>query len=95
VSGRYKAIPLRIIISIVAAILYFVSPIDLVPDFIFPVGLLDDAAIIGIVISLGAGAEIEKYRKWKRDSEIKEIDNIISEYQANNGLDQEEEEDEE
>jgi len=39
------------IILIVAALLYLISPIDAVPDFIPVVGWLDDAAVAGLVLS--------------------------------------------
>lgn len=41
----YKLIP-------VAALLYFISPIDLIPDLIIGPGQLDDAAVILFALSL-------------------------------------------
>src|SRR5215207_10140826 len=43
VSGTEK-------ILVIAALLYLVSPVDLVPDFIPIAGLLDDAAVAGLVL---------------------------------------------
>jgi uncharacterized membrane protein YkvA (DUF1232 family) len=37
-------------VLIVAALLYLISPVDLVPDWIPVAGLLDDAAIAGLVL---------------------------------------------
>ena len=31
-------------------VVYIISPIDLIPDFIFPFGLIDDGAILFIMI---------------------------------------------
>ena len=78
-KGNYKAIPIKVLISIVAAILYFVSPIDLIPDFIPIIGYLDDAAVIVLALKLGAGAELSKYRKWREEQEL---DDIIADYEA-------------
>lgn len=39
-----------------AALLYFISPIDLVPDPILPFGLMDDAAVVGLaLLFIGGG----------------------------------------
>jgi uncharacterized membrane protein YkvA (DUF1232 family)/DNA-binding Xre family transcriptional regulator len=34
------------------ALMYFISPVDVIPDFIFPIGYLDDAIVVKIVIEL-------------------------------------------
>jgi uncharacterized membrane protein YkvA (DUF1232 family) len=64
IGGKYKEIPTGTIISIIAAIIYFVSPIDLIPDFIPGVGLIDDVLIIGLVIN-SFKVDLEKYEEWK------------------------------
>lgn len=33
-----------------SALLYFIMPVDLIPDFIFPIGYIDDAAAVKIII---------------------------------------------
>ncbi|MDQ7784839.1 MAG: YkvA family protein [Desulfomonilaceae bacterium] len=48
VSGRGSTAD---IILIVAALLYLISPIDAVPDFIPFAGWLDDVAVAGLVLS--------------------------------------------
>jgi len=35
-----------------SALLYFIMPIDLIPDYIFPIGYLDDAVAVKFVISI-------------------------------------------
>lgn len=45
-SGRYKEYNKTHLTLIVAALLYVVSPLDLIPDFLIGAGLIDDAAII-------------------------------------------------
>jgi len=63
-NGTYKNISTKSIIAIVAALLYFLSPVDLIPDFILGLGFIDDVFIIGLVIKQVA-TDLEKYRLWK------------------------------
>ncbi len=63
-SGAYREIPYGSIVAAVAAILYFVSPIDFIPDFIPVVGLVDDVFVIGFVLKK-IHSDLEKYEKWK------------------------------
>ena len=42
-------IPAETKIAIIGALVYLVSPVDIVPDFLLPGGLLDDAAVIAFV----------------------------------------------
>ena len=49
---------------IVGTLIYVISPIDLVPDIIPVLGLLDDAAIIGVAVK-ALHDEIKRYDEWK------------------------------
>ena len=42
--------PWTSLLSLIGALLYFVMPLDLLPDFAVAIGLLDDAAILGWVL---------------------------------------------
>ena len=68
VKGDYKEIPKKSIISIIAAIIYFVSPIDFIPDFIVGLGFADDAAIIGFTIKQ-ITEDLEKFKLWQAKQE--------------------------
>lgn len=46
---RAEETPMRSKMVIVGALLYFVSPIDLVPDILGPLGFSDDLAVIAMV----------------------------------------------
>jgi len=63
IKGNYTRIPTGSLIVIFIALIYFVSPVDLIPDFL-PTGLIDDAFIISLV-SKQVSNDLEKYRKWK------------------------------
>jgi uncharacterized membrane protein YkvA (DUF1232 family) len=49
-SGEYRRLPLKALITIVAAIIYVVNPFDMIPDFITGLGFLDDAAVVTYVM---------------------------------------------
>lgn len=57
---------------VVGALLYVISPIDVIPDAIPVVGFIDDAAIITAAITQikKIGDDIKNYKKWKEGSKI-------------------------
>ena len=63
-SGDYRGVSNASLLGIVAAIVYFLNPFDLVPDFLLGFGLIDDAAVIGYVINRVSG-ELERFRVWR------------------------------
>lgn len=54
-------------VVLIIALLYLISPIDLIPDSIPFIGVLDDVLVAGYAIKQTAG-ELERYRKFKLDS---------------------------
>ncbi|MGG3469914.1 YkvA family protein [Neobacillus pocheonensis] len=66
-KGEYKNVSKSTIMTVIGAILYFVSPLDIVPDFLVGIGLIDDAAVIGYTLKK-LGTEIEEFKKWKHTS---------------------------
>ena len=64
VAGVYKETPWTTIAALTGALLYVLSPIDLILDIIPGIGFLDDAIVIGLAITL-AQPDLEKYRAWK------------------------------
>ena len=45
-TKKYTEVPVGTITAIAGSLLYVLSPIDIIPDFILGVGYIDDAAII-------------------------------------------------
>lgn len=64
VKGDYRGIQTSTIVSGVAVLLYIISPIDLVPDFIPVLGFLDDLALISWFMDKFK-VEIAHYRAWE------------------------------
>ncbi len=63
-SGAYREIPWWVIAAVVFTLLYVLSPIDLIPDFIPIIGLLDDALVIALCLAL-IEQDLLKYQEWK------------------------------
>lgn len=63
--GEYRDIPWPSLLSIIATIIYFVTPLDLIPDFLLAFGLLDDAALIGWILTSLKG-DIDRFVDWER-----------------------------
>ena len=63
-SGEYRQLPWKTLIRVIAVLIYFVSPIDILPDFLPIIGLTDDIALMLWLFS-GMGDDIEKFRQWE------------------------------
>lgn len=74
VKKEYTDIPLGTIVSIVAALLYVLSPVDLIPDFIPVIGYLDDVAVVLFVLGLGVDKDLDKYCKWQEENRKKALE---------------------
>ena len=65
--GKYRRIPYWTIAAIVAALLYVLNPLDLIPDFIPGLGQVDDAAVVAACLLL-VRQDLHKYKRWKIDN---------------------------
>jgi len=64
-KGTYTEVPRNTIIWIIAAIIYFLNPFDVIPDFIPVIGYVDDAAVIGFVIK-SIRSDLDNFLEWER-----------------------------
>ncbi|CAI8860172.1 MULTISPECIES: DUF1232 domain-containing protein [Pseudomonas] len=62
--GEYRAISPKALITVVAGLLYFVSPLDAIPDWLLGVGLLDDIAVLAWVMKAVAD-ELAAFSAWR------------------------------
>ena len=76
IRKEYTDIPLGTIISIVSALLYIVSPVDLIPDVIPGIGYLDDMALLVLVLKF-IHSDVEEYKKWRIDNNMQIVDEIL------------------
>lgn len=70
--GTYRQVPWSTIAATAAAILYFVNPLDLIPDFIPIIGYIDDLAVFAVALKF-IGADLDKYRAWREEQRRVEI----------------------
>lgn len=64
-SGQYRAIPWKSLVSIVAVLLYFVNPIDLIPDFLPLIGLADDVALT-VWLFNSVSRDLAAFESWEK-----------------------------
>ena len=57
-TSKYKKVP-------VGTLLYVLSPIDFIPDFIPVVGYLDDAAMLAVCLNF-TRFDVEEYKKSRK-----------------------------
>lgn len=62
---EYTNVPIGSILAVLGALIYFLSPVDLIPDILPVIGKLDDAAVIGIALKL-VSTDLECYAEWRQ-----------------------------
>lgn len=70
-KGEYRAISKPALVAVVAGLLYFLSPMDAVPDWIPGLGFIDDLAILSWVMRKWS-TELQAFRRWK-EAQPKEV----------------------
>ena len=68
VRGAYREIPWKTVVLILAALLYFVNPMDMIPDAILGIGYLDDATVIAWVIR-SLKRDIDRFVEWEKSAQ--------------------------
>lgn len=63
-KGEYTEVPVGILAAVIGVLIYFVAPIDAIPDFIPGIGLLDDAAVAGGALYL-VKSDLDEYMEWR------------------------------
>ncbi len=70
-KGEYRSVSKPPLVAAVAGLLYFLSPMDAIPDWIPGLGFLDDLAVLGWVMRKWSG-ELDAFRTW-RDGQSSEV----------------------
>ena len=64
-DGRYRGLSVQTLMAVVAALLYVVSPLDVIPDYIPLIGLFDDAAVLVWLLS-SIAKDLDRFREWEQ-----------------------------
>lgn len=65
-AGKYRQALYGTIAAVVFGLLYVINPLDIVPDVLPFLGVLDDATVIGALLML-VERDLKKYRAWKEN----------------------------
>ena len=63
-EGRYREVSGKDLALAVLGLLYLVSPLDVLPDFL-PIGFADDAAVIGFIVRK-IRTELVAFQAWEQ-----------------------------
>ena len=64
-AGNYRGLSMRTLVLLVAALIYVLSPVDFIPDFIPGIGLIDDAAVLAFLLHSMA-QDLAAFRAWEQ-----------------------------
>jgi len=79
VSGRYLRLPKRTLVAALAALIYFVNPVDLIPDVVPVLGFADDAAVVGWVLGR-IRQDLDAFRAWEMgESDVIDVEATLTE----------------
>jgi uncharacterized membrane protein YkvA (DUF1232 family) len=65
-TGHYREVPRRTLVAAVAALIYMVDPLDLIPDVLPAIGLLDDAFVLAWVVRQ-VRRDIDTFLVWEAE----------------------------
>jgi uncharacterized membrane protein YkvA (DUF1232 family) len=63
-TGKYRSVPWKTMLILLAAVIYFINPLDLIPDLIPVAGFTDDFAILVWVYN-AIEVEVDKFLEWE------------------------------
>jgi len=67
VNGTYQGLSSRSLGMIALGLIYFITPVDLIPDFIPFIGYVDDLSVL-LAVGKSLQTDIVKFRVWENTS---------------------------
>lgn len=64
-QGRYREVPRWTLGAVAFVLLYVLNPLDLIPDALPVIGVIDDAAVVSLAL-LMLEQDLQAYRRWRR-----------------------------
>ncbi|NTU53064.1 MAG: DUF1232 domain-containing protein [Chlorobiaceae bacterium] len=75
VNREYRIVPWQTVLLAVAALIYFVNPLDAIADFLPLVGFIDDAAVLTAVLA-SINNDLTAFRDWEKKTARKNEESI-------------------
>lgn len=69
VSGKYKNVNSETVLQIVAVLIYFINPADIIPDIIPVSGFIDDFTIL-LWVYKSVKSELDQFQNWEKANRI-------------------------
>lgn len=59
----YQRVPWSVLLLTTGAVIYFVAPVDLIPDALIGIGFVDDVAVVSMVVR-AVRKELDRFETW-------------------------------
>jgi len=69
-ARRYRQVPAGTLVGGFLGFLYLVNPLDLIPEALPGIGVIDDALMVGVFLAF-LSRDVKKYLSWKQKDETK------------------------
>lgn len=67
VQKEYTDVPIGTIVAVISTLIYFVSPIDIIPDNIPGAGYIDDGVVISVCLKM-VDSDLQEYKIWREQN---------------------------
>jgi uncharacterized membrane protein YkvA (DUF1232 family) len=72
VNRQYPDVPWQSLVLITAGLIYFVTPVDSIPDFIPLLGFTDDIAILTAIFA-SISTDLDKFIEWEQSQQTESV----------------------
>lgn len=77
--GDYRHLPWRSLVLAVAGLVYFITPIDLIPDVFVGTGFIDDAIVVAYVLK-AIRDDLARFEDWEATRRLDDPDTLSPPY---------------